>query len=142
MTRQALSILGAALTLSAVPAFAQQHERSVRQQLALASAAIGPGYVRVGDYTGYLHEGRTSHTNVRLEGGRTYIIVGACDDDCGDLDLELTGVWGVRAIDLEYDALPHVAVDNRYTTNNTVVVTMEHCAIEPCAYGFAVFRSR
>lgn len=78
-----------------------------------------------------------------LEKGRDYVIVGACDNDCSDLDLRVKDSAGRVVVD-------DTGIDDRpmtqFTVNTsgrfTVEVEMYTCRDEApyCAFGFGLFK--
>jgi hypothetical protein len=91
-------------------------------------------------YTGSLQQGDNEYVSVRLEAGNDYQIMGACDNDCSDLDLVLYDAAGNQVDDdLEMDDFPIVAVSPRRTATYRVKVVMATCSREPCRYGLGTF---
>ena len=135
----ALAAVGAAL-LSAAPAAAQPGV--VRTQLDSAVSLMGnEGFRPQDDFvTGTLAAGEDEEFELELEGGKTYIIVGVCDNDCSDLDLRLFDPNGREvASDLLTDDNPVVNVTPRRTGTYTVRAIMTSCSSEPCRYGIGVY---
>jgi hypothetical protein len=135
--------LGAMLISTA--AFARQDEwvRQVRRQLQNAGAQVfsDRGYELTHQiYTGSLDEGETETVTLSLDVGVEYQIMGACDNDCSDVDLTLyDGAGNEIDQDLQLDDYPIVAVTPRRGGNFRVVVSMADCSAEPCRYGIGVF---
>lgn len=129
---------GLGLFSSSVDAF----ERQVRGQLDDAARRLGKDGFELTHqvFTGELREDEREDVTVELDRGRTYVIVGVCDNDCKDVDIELRNRGG-RVIDrdVELDDYPTVAVtpdrDERYTVRSI----MAACSKAPCRYGFGVF---
>ena len=95
---------------------------------------IGTGSLR-------LHEVRT--IPVELDQGVSYHIVGTCDADCADLDLEIRQLdETVISSDKEVDKTPVVNVTVSRTGKFNIVVTMAACSAEPCWYGIGVATER
>lgn len=80
--------------------------------------------------------------NIRLQGGVEYAILGACDDDCSDLDLRLFSDRGNTQVDVDDDAsdLPMVTVTPERTGNYRIQAEMYACSSEPCYYAIGIFR--
>lgn len=77
---------------------------------------------------------------ITLFRGDSYTFLGACDDDCGDLDLTLYDEDGDQIdVDTSIDAIPTVSVSPRRTGDYRVVVKMYSCSIEPCYYSVGVY---
>ena len=78
---------------------------------------------------------------VELQSGRPYTILGACDDDCEDMDLFLMDRNGNElASDTEVDSFPLVSITPSYTGTFQVRVKMYDCTLEPCFYSVGVYR--
>jgi hypothetical protein len=91
-------------------------------------------------YTSNLGAGETRSITVTLRAGKTYIIVGTCDQDCSDLDLRLYDSTGsLLTSDEQDDDKPVVSVTPSRTADFTVKVVMAHCSREPCYFGTQIF---
>ncbi|ULH16104.1 hypothetical protein MF271_05610 [Deinococcus sp. KNUC1210] len=79
-----------------------------------------------------------------LVAGRTYKIVGVCDDDCTNLDLELRDTGGTLIDRDDADnKIPVVDVKVRRTGDFKLKVSMTGCAnTGGCEYGVDVYRTR
>ncbi len=86
-----------------------------------------------------LREGASVAWDFTYTAGKTYRIIGVCDDDCEDLDLFVYNISGIElAKDILPDARPIVeftAPPNGYFNVKAEMIT---CSIEPCAFGFIV----
>lgn len=72
--------------------------------------------------------------NVRR--GETYVVYGACDDDCRDLDMEIYGPDGMLAErDILPDDTPFVQLTAAASGRAYVRVWLASCAAEPCYVG-------
>ena len=90
-------------------------------------------------FVGALQNGVTARHTLRLDGGRRYKIIGACDDDCSDLDFKLLS--GSSTVDTDYagDATPIVDAHPGTRTTYTLEVQMERCrARSICFYSFII----
>lgn len=93
-------------------------------------------------FTGRLDDEGVEWVNVELPSGYTYQILGVCDNDCFDLDLELYNTRNeLLSQDIETDDYPLVTVTPGERTIYRVKVIMANCSSEPCRYGLAVYRS-
>lgn len=80
-----------------------------------------------------------SHT-YQLVAGKRYKFVGACDEDCDDLDLEIYDRNGrLIDIDMSTDDLPVVDFRAPYTGSYTLKVSLEDCSALICAYRVRAF---
>jgi len=92
--------------------------------------------------TGRLDDDGTEWVDIELPAGYTYHILGVCDDDCFDLDLELfTSTNILVSKDVETDDYPLVSVSPSERAIYHVKVIMANCSSAPCRYGLAVYRS-
>jgi hypothetical protein len=143
MKRPLLSL--ALLALFAAPAAARAQDawvRQVRTQLTAAGHVFEEqGYElthRI--YTGSLADDGAEIVQLDLEVGMEYQIMGACDQDCTDLDLTLfDGNGNVVDSDLLDDDVPVVSVTVRRSGAFRLRVSMATCSDEPCRYGIGVF---
>jgi hypothetical protein len=102
------------------------------------------GFERTHDYeTGLLREGTSATVRLRLDAGVTYMVTGACDSDCDDVDLRIFSPRGsLLDSDLANDDFPVVHVTPRVSGEYTVRVTMASCDTGLCYYSFGVYGSR
>ena len=79
-----------------------------------------------------------------LTGGETYKIVGACDNQCSNLDLELRDDNGnLIQRDSASDDIPIVEVTPRRDGKFSLKVSMRDCSSSAgCVYGVDVYRER
>ena len=107
-------------------------------------AAAAPGFT---DETAAMQPGSDHRWQVDLVGGTAYRIIGVCDDDCANLDLELidASTGGVVASDmLAQHAPPRRAdfpiVDFTPQANGRYIVRllMQTCTVAPCFAGARV----
>jgi hypothetical protein len=102
------------------------------------------GWVRMLEYeTGTLARGASATVRIHLEAGATYMVAGACDTDCDDLDLRILSPRGsLLDSDLADDDFPVVSVTPSVTGEYTVRVTMARCDTSICYYSLGTYRSR
>lgn len=78
---------------------------------------------------------------VWLEEGGEYFITGACDEDCGDLDLSLLSDTGsLLDEDIEVDAFPIVRVTAPSTGWFILNIQLVDCEADLCYFGYQVFK--
>ena len=144
MKRTALALAAVAAAFITTTAAAPQDEwvaqvRRLLQQAGKTFEDLGYSMTN-GIYTGSLNNGRNEMVSLDLDIGTQYQIMGACDTDCSDLDLELYDPAGNKIDqDVEMDDAPIVAVTPRRSATYRVKVVMAACSAEPCRYGVAVF---
>lgn len=86
--------------------------------------------------------GGTQTVKYTLSAGVTYKIMGACDDNCTNLDLKVADAAGkTLASDVDKDDIP--ILDLMPTTGGlvTVTATMTACKQRNCAYGVDVYQA-
>lgn len=118
-------------------------EQQVRRQLDRAADLLSQDH----DYTlyreptmGSLRVNASESQTITLTGGRRYMIIGVCDNDCTDIDLRLYDEDGdLVASDLETDDTPIVQVSPENTSRYRVRATMATCSVEPCRYGVGIY---
>lgn len=130
----------AALLLSAAP-HQDRWDRDTRERVARAMTRDGREGVRLERIavSGAMGEEGMRTVRVWLEAGRPYLIVGVCDEDCGDLDLRVHDTLG-RAVAADEDALPRPMVDftPRRSGEHAVRASMVSCRRTVCDYAVAV----
>lgn len=134
-------ILGAVL---AAPVAGQQSrwEAQVGDQMSRAGKVIvEKGFTTVQSIrSGSLREGESGVVTLTLIAGKTYALIGVCDNDCVDLDLHL-----YDASDNEVDSdtqthdAPIVHVTPRETGSYRLKLVMTACKTSPCYYGMGVY---
>ena len=138
-------LLTAALAALFVPTTARAQDAWVRQVRAQLTA-VGSRFEQQGYelthriYTGALNDGGSEMVELELDVGMEYQIMGACDEDCTDLDLTLyDGRGNVVDSDVLDDDYPLVSVTVSRSGAFRVRVSMAACSAEPCRYGIGIF---
>ena len=144
-TRLALTLVVVAILslIIARPAFAQEYAEVVWRQLQDQYEVVA----ELGDYQlrnyimGAMNEDGTESWTFPLFANTDYIITGACDVDCSDIDILVKDANGAEVgADRLSDDQPLVAFTASYQAEYTVEVKMYSCAVEPCYFGFGIFR--
>jgi hypothetical protein len=131
--------------LPAQPAVSQNPwAQQVRDQLVAAAVRAGYQgmYLSHEPFAGSLRDGQYQTVELELDEGVTYAIIGACDNDCEDVDLELYDAdWNKIDSDTKPDDTPVVTVTPRWTDTFQVRAIMADCQSSPtpCEFGFGVF---
>jgi hypothetical protein len=147
MRRIALAFTFFALSLaaSASPGAAQDEWiQQVRTYLEAAAEVFEErGYRPTHDiFTGSLDEGAEEPIRFDLKSGIEYYVMGACDNDCTDLDLVLLDSNGSEIdSDLLEDDAPIVGVTPARAASYSATVRMVTCSAEPCRYGVGIWGS-
>jgi hypothetical protein len=116
--------------------------RQVRRQLdAVRDEMNLGGFALTHDpFVGSLDEGEEEDLTVELDAGTEYYLIGACDEDCTDVDLALYAPSGGKLDeDVETDDFPVVRVKPARSGTYRVRASMASCSAEPCRYGVGVY---
>lgn len=115
----------------------------IQRQLATSSLVAGwkaEGFRESHD-TFYDLVARDASTSVtlRMEAGRTYQLIGKCDNDCTDLDFHLYDEDDdLVDSDVQDDDVPIVRVTPRRAGSYRLRVTMAKCSVSQCGWGVMV----
>ncbi len=141
MLRKLGFCLGAAFVFAPVALIAQDYDAQVRGYLSsAASDLVGRGYRLQGStHTGSIGEGESEDIYVTLGAG-DYVIMGACDEDCDDVDLFLYVGDNEIDSDVDVDEFPMLLVDLTGSGGYRIAVNMFGCDVEPCWYAVGVYR--
>lgn len=120
------------------------NQQVLAQLAAFENAALGAGVIRSHEpVTGMLPAGESGVITIKLEQGREYLFVGACDQDCTDIDLFLYDADNeLVASQEEVTDVPMLTHTIAASGEHTLRVRMYACSIEPCAFGVVTFRER
>lgn len=133
----------ALLALAARPsgAQAQEHAELVWRQLNTAFTTVNrDGYGSLNYIIGRMGEGKSDSWTLNFEKGTNYRIVGVCDKDCSDLDIEVLDGTDVLTKDVLDDDAPIVTFSPKASGQLRVKVSMAKCSDEPCFFGFGIFQ--
>lgn len=90
---------------------------------------------------GKLKKGGTDSWTFYFERGTDYILTGACDNDCKNVDLVLKDEEDdVVEKDTKDDDTPVLRFDPPSSGRYTLEVRMEACKQDPCYFGFGIFQ--
>lgn len=139
--RLSLVMSVAALVIAPNVMQAQSHAELVWNQLQTNhTTLVKEGYGVTRYLVGVLNNDRADTWTFSFTAGRTYRIIGACDQDCRDIDLEVLGLDGkVIVKDTADDDLPVVTFDVNASGDLKVKVSMYRCAEEPCFWGLGIW---
>ena len=132
----------ALLATSADQGHAQSYAQQVWTQLQRMHDVVGANDFNLQNYiVGHLAEGNTDSWTFTFKEDRDYIITGACDNDCSDLDLTVKDSNGkVIEKDTTTDDVPVLRFRANSSSRYTVDVRMYACSSAPCYFGFGVFQ--
>lgn len=110
---------------------------NVQQQLGGNGMNPAPGF---SDHVAGMQPGTDDRWQVDLVGGTAYVFVGACDNECSNMDIELidTRTGGVVASDVLPDDYPVVNFTPPQNGQYIVRMLMQTCTIAPCYAGTRV----
>ena len=133
--------LGVAFVCAPVAVIAQDYDAQVRGYLSAAASDLeGRGYRLQGNaHTGSIDEGESDDFHITLGAG-DYVIMGACDEDCDDVDLFLYVGDSEIDSDVDVDDFPTLSVDLAASGRYRIAVSMYGCDVEPCWYAVGVYR--
>jgi hypothetical protein len=114
-----------------------QLTEGVRSYLQAVEGQIGiPKHETIADVIVPMQPGADHLWNVDLNGGTTYTFVGACDDDCTNIDFELIAPQGgVVASDLLEDDFPVASFTPQANGTYIARLSMRNCGVAPCYAG-------
>jgi len=104
----------------------------------LENNARGQGYTRnvSGPVYGSLNDDGTTTHEMTVVGGVQYVLFGACDNDCRDVDLKIYDAAGnLQMQDVAVDDTPVLTFTANSSGKYRVVVVMATCNRNPCYYG-------
>jgi hypothetical protein len=87
---------------------------------------------------GRMNDDASDSWTMSLPGGNTYKIIGACDADCSDLDIEIYEGEKVIVRDVLVDDVPIVTFNVASTSQIRIKVLMASCSADPCFFGIVV----
>jgi hypothetical protein len=133
----------AVLAIGVLPAVAEAQNTNyanvVWNQLNSAAERLrSEGYGQRNFIIGRMDDDATDSWTVQLQGGYTYKIIGFCDQDCDDVDLEATLDGKDVDSDLLTDDYPILDFVAATTGRYTIKVTMASCKANPCFWGFGI----
>ncbi len=150
MRHIALAALAAAALLACPAAgSAQNYRATVVNQLDRAGGTIvqrgfrsSPDVFDRDVIVGALAQGASSMMELNLVAGVQYVIGGACDEDCSDLDLRLYSSESTTALEKDQsdDDFPVLSFTAPKTGRYMLAVDMAKCTGTVCYYGFRVYR--
>lgn len=101
-----------------------------------AVAGDWPRVRGVDDSIAAIHTGREHRWQVNLQRGQTYAFVGACDNECDNVDLVVEDPSGREVgSDVLPDDYPVVQLTPSVSGRYTARIVLVSCTIEPCYVG-------
>lgn len=138
------ALLAAALAATTARTAAAQntYQQQIRTQMANHTQTVrGQGYSPERELiTGSLNDDASEAMRLNLQGGTRYVIIGACDNDCSDVDLRLWAPDGTKVDeDILTDDTPILEFVAPVTGVYRLSVEMATCRQNPCYWGVQVF---
>lgn len=134
-----------AIAFASAPVFAQSYARQVWNQLQDVYNQVSDNSdFELEKYViGKLDQGKRDSWTFTLERGVEYLIIGACDNDCSDLDMTVVDQQDAVIVkDEEVDATPTARFRVNRTGEFTVDLDMFKCRDNPCFFGFGLFSNK
>lgn len=137
-------LLGAfvALLVYVIPAYAQD----IRDEIRIKLYAVGSVFLNEGfDLTheiiwGRLPQGQSENIGIELDGNMEYYIMGVCDNDCYNLNIDFYTMNGeLLGYDHEDSEAPFIHIPHGYHDRYIIRMSMAGCATFTCNYAMAVF---
>jgi hypothetical protein len=125
-----------------VAAQSSEYNRQLDEQLRQSRSQYlpaGQSIVR-GPLGGSLDQGDTINYSFQLVAGRSYTILGVCDNDCSDLDITLYDPAGNQvAEDVLTDDKPVASITARRSGRYRATISMASCSTGACFYAVAAY---
>jgi len=91
--------------------------------------------------TGSLRDDAQESYQIQLQGGVSYVIQGACDQDCNDFDLRIFDPNGNQLDeDIATDDWPRLTFTAPNTGTYRLLAMMPGCNTSPCYWGAQIYR--
>ena len=136
-----MTVAIAAMVARPTTAQAQEHADLVWKQLTTAFTTVQKdGYGSRNYIVGRMNDDVNDSWTLNFEKGMSYKIVGACDRDCKDLDIEILDGSDVITKDILVDDAPVVSFQPKASGSLRIKVSMVDCSDNPCFFGFAIFQ--
>ncbi len=142
-TKLAFPLFAAGLFLSASAshAEAQSYAQTVWSQLQGAYQHVNQNDYKLKNYiVGRLDASESDRWSFYLTAGKSYMVIGACDEDCSDIDMTVEDESGnVVAEDYAVDDVPVLRFTPSSSGRFTVDTSMYDCGASYCYFGFGIF---
>ncbi|MEJ0061470.1 MAG: hypothetical protein WDM79_18755 [Terricaulis sp.] len=121
----------------------EQLETLIKSYLDASAAnnAQGFGPSGINDEIADLQPGADHRWRINLRRGVSYRILGVCDNECSDVDIEVLDSSGaVVGSDVLADDIPIVNVQPGSDTSYNVRIMLKNCTVAPCYVGARVLQ--
>ncbi|MBN8552240.1 MAG: toll/interleukin-1 receptor domain-containing protein [Caulobacterales bacterium] len=138
----AVVVIGLAMMLFSGGGFSSQERTTMGGYLNGYAEQYAPGLDSVGnDELAWLADDAAHEFEVRLDGARSYRVLGACDTNCRDVDLYVMDPSGQEiGRDVLTDDFPVVDIPNAQSGTYTVRIGMPDCRAEECLSAARIYR--
>jgi hypothetical protein len=125
---------------SQVAAQSQYTDQVFRQLQDIYDDVANEGYYLTNFIVGSMDEGEDDVWTMSFMEDTEYVIHGACDRDCSDIDLSvLTEAGDVVESNILTDDSPVVTFRPAKSARYQIKATMYSCSEEPCYFGLGIF---
>lgn len=136
-------LLSITFSVSASAKARQELEQSVFAKLQAAKEALkqeGGLKLVFPPTVGKLAQGASAPYTMQLNAGNEYTIVALCDEDCLDINLSITDMYGNEiAADMKEDNYPLITLTPPFTGKFQANASIQNCSADFCYFGLGVF---
>lgn len=145
MRKRTILSATAAFVLGLVPGtavMATDYAEQIWDQLQMHRDTVGLHDFRLEYFViGYLPDDDSDFWTFHFSRGSEYVITGACDQDCTDIDLIIRNEDGDELDrDTQVDDQPVLRFRPPYSGQFEIEVRMYACNVNPCYFGFGLFK--
>lgn len=119
----------------------EEYRAQVTSQLmSMSQGAAERGFTFTDSFVDKLQNNKAHSLTLSLGEGLTYMVRGACDTDCRDIDLLMYDENNnLVSSDEEIDDYPATVVSPAWSGDFTLEIRMPNCAADYCYYGVSLF---
>lgn len=117
------------------------HRDAITEQIDGMAESSGLSRIAHHLYRDWLNQGAHQLFSVELDAGVNYVMLGACDVDCTDLDFQLLRPDGTPTGRVTGSGgRPVLQIEPTQGGRYQLKATMRQCNIQPCEWGVRVYR--
>lgn len=118
----------------------EYREQVNSQLMSMSQGAAERGFTFTDSFVNKLQNNKADSLTLSLNEGLTYMVRGACDADCRDIDLLMYDENdNLVSSDEEIDDYPATVVSPTWSGDFTLEIRMPNCAADYCYYGVSLF---
>lgn len=118
----------------------EYREQVNSQLMSMSQGAAERGFTFTDSFVNKLQNNKADSLTLSLNAGSTYMVRGACDADCRDIDLLMYDENdNLVSSDEEIDDYPATLVSPAWSGDFTLEIRMPNCAADYCYYGVSLF---